>query len=191
MSITARAARVDLQVARGADFAKAVQIWTPDTQLMVGKLVPGDVVWYDDLPETVYSVKFRPGSRVVVALRDGVLGDPWFEAPNDTLIFSARQRAITWCKAGFKKLVDPPDSWDVVHVEIPSQITADTIQMAMPAAVTQLILPGPYSWDLLCEVDGIRVRLMEGVMVTMTSHAVEPDYKWPPVLAPAGAELPG
>lgn len=189
MSITSRAARVDTQVARGTEFVKSIQIWTPDVQVPAESLMPGQMIFYEELPQPVYSVRVEP-NWVVVTLANGLFSDPWFKVQPGQLVFTARPRAISWAKAAYKQLTDPPDSWNIEHIEIPNQIAGDTIELGMDPATTQAILPGPYAWDLVADVDGVRTRLMEGVMVVMTSFATAADYTWPPVDEAVSVEVP-
>lgn len=165
--IPMRPGEYHLMIITGDAWGKAVQLWAPGPSVLVSDLAVGDRIFYNGRPERIYSITLR-NSTYTVELRDGILGDPWFQVSTTKHIRSAVQEPITNAEASWLMITNPVATpFDGAKMIIPTTVVNNTVNMIMLENETADLedYQGVWKWDLHCQVRGKWISVLAGTMI--------------------------
>jgi hypothetical protein len=180
-----RAARCDLNVETGVDFAKAFQLWVPDLPAPFSTVQANQRVWFEGFPHVVYSATTSTQSDGLeytdIVFDKGLWYEPTARALSTDLLVPAKMVEILAAQAAMTILGPVPEEF-VLPIEdgrltIPVTISPNTtVTVTMDVEFTndlaELDAYGPHSWDLYVETaQWGRMRLVQGTLSVLVGDA--------------------
>lgn len=165
-----RAALVDIVVECGADYLRAFSLYRPTgTPQRADSVVAGDRVYFDGLPEIVYSVEPHPtGQYRTFSFREGLWWQPTLTIADDELVMLGTPVLINAAKAAWSDpwTRHPLTTWTAEGGEF----VVVSIDHNQSAALAQYV--GTYPWDLYVSTLELGwSRLAEGSMTIVVGEA--------------------